>query len=75
MGETRMRHLVVAALLALAGCGPSVTAQSAAGITIDWSYPSQKVEDMAQAHCGQTGRVARLAGTVSGLLRYECMRP
>lgn len=69
-----MRHLVWAALFALAACADvDVLARGPDGITVlPLMSNLQAAEDEAVQHCRRTLRAARMVGTVGDALRYEC---
>lgn len=60
-----MRWMILAAAMALAGCGPYVqqTAVTPTAITIcqNPAIPNQEVADIAVRHCAARGLVPRLA--------------
>lgn len=73
-----MRYLAMAVALGLAGCtGAHVLSRSPDGITVrPLDGDEQAAEDLAAAHCRQTGRIARLVGQVGYAgRRFECHRP
>lgn len=65
-----MRYLIVAAVLALFGCAAKVQAGNENSVIVGPARDASEAFQIAQQHCGQYGRTARLNGLVGPGLRY-----
>jgi hypothetical protein len=73
-----MRSIALVTLLILAGCTPRIVAQTPGSIVfgdVERDINSGQVFEMAQAHCQQSGRNAKLVSDQArdGYQTYECI--
>lgn len=71
-----MRLLIVA--LMLAGCAPKLAGANGSGGQVKWAMPTtaNRTFALAQAHCAQFGKDARMAGgdlMIAKVARFECV--
>ena len=72
-----MRLLVLAGLVVLSGCAPSLIAGNERGGRISSNnFAKARAFELADAHCHKFGRVARMAGEVNpGDILFDCVSP
>jgi len=65
--------------LAMAGCAPSLSGANQAGGIIEHSTAGNRDQAFAIAndHCKQFGRIARISGTdvLDSTMTFDCVRP
>lgn len=70
-----MRTIIVILALAVSGCAPKLAFSNEAGGVISRKGSTQQGYELAEAHCAQFGKRARITGSdiLYSTTRFECV--
>ena len=72
-----MRIFVIVFMLAVAGCAPRLNFANEAGGVINrtGSIGSDRAYQLAEKHCAQYGKIARISGrdVLTNTMRFDCV--